>query len=49
MNPLANQNRSTFGCAWLVHRQSLMVAQRRSMNYADCQTLHLMVQLGWYD
>jgi hypothetical protein len=32
MNHLANQSRSTFGCAWLVHRQSLIVAQRRSKN-----------------
>jgi hypothetical protein len=45
---LANQSRSTFGCAWLVHRQSLIVVQCRSKNYDGCRKLHLMVQLGSY-
>lgn len=48
MMHLVSQTRSTFGCAWLVHRQSLIVAQRRSKNYDGCQKLHLMVQPGSY-
>lgn len=45
----ANQNRSMFGCAWLVaHPQSRMappgIGQHHSGNCGGCQSLRLMVQ-----